>query len=157
MLVLSNFSDFYLVSYGWHKIVFGIKSAQQKIVLKVGTKRSIENDHRAYKRLPESIRHRLFAHIFWHTRYCLLQEYGFAAHVTVEQLASVRAIVYKYGVYDVKAENLRAVNGKLKIIDANSTAFLLPGIFKIFDGDRKKFPKKLVTLARKIANFRYER
>jgi len=119
-------------------------------VLKVSNKRSIENDHRAYKRLPESIRHQLFARIFWHTKYCLLQEYGFSVHVTGEQLAYVRRVVYKYGVYDIKAENL-------KIVDANATAFLLPAVLRVIDEDKPKFPKKLVSTARKIASFRYER
>ena len=79
----------------------------QKIVLKVGPKNSIENDHRAYKRVPESMRHKLFARIFWHTKYCLLQEYGFPAHVTQEELTQLRRVVYRYGIFDVKAENVK--------------------------------------------------
>jgi len=156
-LILANFSDLFVVSYGRHKIAFGIHSVDQKIVLKVGTKRSIENDHRAYKRLPESIRHQLFARIFWHTKYCLLQEYGFPAHITNEQLAYLKRVVYKYGFYDIKAENLKVIDGKLKIIDANATAFLLPAVLKIVDEDKRKFPKRLVSIIRKITNFRYER
>lgn len=149
-LVLSCFSDLSVVSYGWHKIVFGTRSVDQKIVVKVGAKRSIENDHRAYKRLPETIRHQLFARIFWHTKYCLLQEYGFPTRVSREQLDYVRRVVYNYGVYDIKAENLKAIDGKLKIVDANATPFLLPPILRIIDTDKPKFPKRLVSLARKI-------
>jgi hypothetical protein len=156
-LVLSNFPDFYMVSFGWHKIVFGIRSLGEKLVLKVGSKRSIENDHRAYKRLPEGIRHKLFARIFWHTKYCLLQEYGFPAHVTNQQLDYVRGVVYRYGVYDIKAANLKAIDGKLKIIDANATTFTLPAILRIVDTKKSKFPKKLVSLTRKITNLRYQR
>ena len=46
-LVLKNFPDLYVRDVGWHKIVFGIHSADQKIVLKIGTKKSIENDLQA--------------------------------------------------------------------------------------------------------------
>jgi hypothetical protein len=81
-LILKDFPDLYVKDAGWHKIVFGIHSIDQKIVLKVGPKTSIEKDHRAYKRVPESMRHQLFAKIFWHTKYCLLQQYGYSANVT---------------------------------------------------------------------------
>ncbi len=67
-LVLKDFSDLYVKNFGWHKIVFSIHSFDQEIVLKVGAKKSIENDHRAYKRVPENQRHQLFAKIFWHTK-----------------------------------------------------------------------------------------
>lgn len=42
-LILKNFPDLYVKDFGWHKIVFGIHSTDQKIVLKVGAKKSIEN------------------------------------------------------------------------------------------------------------------
>lgn len=138
-LILENFPDFCFESYGWHKIVFGIRSIDQKIVLKVGTKKSIENDHRAYKRAPESIRHQLFARIFWYTKYCLLQEYGFPAHVTPEQLAHLRRVVYKYGIFDIKADNLKRIDGKLKIIDANVTPFQLSTVWKMVDEAKPSF------------------
>ena len=113
-IVLKNFPDLYVTNVGWHKIVFGIHSIDQKIVLKVGSKNSIENDHRAYKRVPENMRHKLFARIFWHTKYCLLQEYGFPAQVTQEELTHLRRIVYRYGIFDVKAENLKRIDGELE-------------------------------------------
>ena len=124
-LVSRNFPDLYVRDVGWHKIVFGIHSADQKIVLKIGPKKSIENDHRTYKRIPESIRHQVFARIFWHTKYCLLQEYGFPAQINEGELARLRRIVYRYGVFDIKKENLKRINGELKIIDANLSS--IPG------------------------------
>ena len=79
-----------------------------------------------YKRVPEGVRHQLFARIFWHTKFCLLQEYGSPAKVTKEELNSLRAMVYKYGISDIKAENLKRIDGDLKIIDANVTRIPLP-------------------------------
>jgi len=149
-LILKNFPDLYVENFGWHKIVFGIRSIDQKIVLKVGTKKSIENDHRAYKRVPESMRHQLFARIFWHTKYCLLQEYGFPAHVTEEELASLRQVVYRYGIFDVKADNLKKIDGQLKIIDANVTSIPIPIVLRKVDEVKPKLPKRLVLFAKKI-------
>ena len=129
-LVLREFPDFYVRNVGWHKIVFGIHSIDQEIVLKVGAKKSIENDHRAYKRVPENQRHQLFAKIFWHTKYCLLQQYGSPAKVTQQELAQLRGMVYKYGIFDIKADNLMRIDGELKIIDANVTPFPLPTVME---------------------------
>ena len=89
-LILKDFPDLYVKSFGWHKIVFGINSLDQEIVLKVGAKKSIENDHRAYNRVPENQRHQLFAKIFWHTKYCLLQRYGSPAKVSQKDGQSKR-------------------------------------------------------------------
>ena len=155
-LILKDFPDLYVKDFGWHKIVFGIHEIDQ-IVLKVGAKKSIENDHRAYKRVPESRRHQLFARIFWHTKYCLLQEYGFPAQVTPEELASLRRIVYKYGIFDIKAENLKRIDGELKIIDANVVPFPLPTVWKMVDEAKPKLPKRLVHLIRKFTKPLYEK
>jgi hypothetical protein len=114
-LILKSFPDLYVKDCGWHKIVFGIHLTDQKVVIKVGTKKSIENDHRAYKQVPESMRHQLFARIFGHSKYCLVQEYGFAAHISPEELDIVRKTVYKYGVFDVKAENLMRLMVNLRL------------------------------------------
>ncbi len=156
-LVLKNFPDLYVKDFGWHKIVFGIHSTDQRIVLKVGAKKSIENDHRAYKRVPENQRHQLFARIFWHTKYCLLQEYGSPATVTQKELDSLRGIVYKYGIFDVKADNLKRIDGELKIIDANVTPFLLPTVWKMVDEAKPKLPKRLILFIKKFTKPLYER
>ncbi len=156
-LVLKNFPDLYLKDVGSHKIVFGIHSIDQKIVLKVGAKKSIENDHRAYKRVPENQRHQLFARIFWHTKYCLLQEYGSSANVTQKELDSLRGIVYKYGVFDVKADNLKRIDGELKIIDANVTPFPLPTVWKMVDEAKPKLPKQLRLFIKKLTKPLHER
>ncbi|MCL4429851.1 MAG: hypothetical protein M1167_03765 [Chloroflexi bacterium] len=155
-LVLKSFPDLYVENVGWHKIVFGIHSIDQKIVLKVGTKKSIENDHRAYKRVPESMRHQLFARIFWHTKYCLLQEYGFPAHVTPQELANLRRVLYRYGISDVKADNLKRIDGQLRIIDVNVAPFPLPGVWKMVDEAKPKLPNRLVLFVKKITRRLYD-
>jgi hypothetical protein len=156
-LVLKNFPDFYVQNVGWHKIVFGIRSFDQKIVLKVGPKNSIENDHRAYKRVPENLRHKVFARIFWYTKYCLLQEFGYPANVTQEELTRLRKIIYKYGVFDVKAENLKMINGELKIIDANVTSVPIPFVMRKLDEVKPKLPKKITVFFKTITKILFEK
>ena len=148
--ILAKFADLRFQSYGWHKIVFNIRSEEQKIVLKVGTRKSIENDHRVYKRIPENLRHQLFARIFWHTKYCLLQEYGFPTYVTPEELALLRGVVYKYGIFDIKAENLRRIGGQVKIIDANVTSIPMPIVLRKVDEVKPKLPSWLVLFIKRI-------
>jgi hypothetical protein len=156
-LILNTFPEFYVKDVGWHKIVLGIRGVDKKIVLKVGTKKIIENDHRAYKLFPENMRHQLFARIFWHTKYCLLQEYGFSAHVTQEELTHLRKIVYKYGIFDVKEENLKRINGKLKIIDVNVAPFPLPAVWKMVDETKPKLPKRLMMFIKKLTKPLYDK
>jgi hypothetical protein len=156
-IILGNYPDFYVENSGWHKIVFGNRAIDHKIVLKVGPQKSIENDHHVYKSLPEEQRHKVFARIFWHTKYCLLQEYGLPAKVSPEQLTSIRREVNKYGVFDVKAENLRSIDGKLRIIDANVTRIPLPTVLRKIDEVRPRIPKKLNLLIKAITKRFYEK
>ena len=156
-LILKDFPELYTKDFGWHKIVFGIRGFDKEIVLKVGARKIIENDHHAYKRVPENLRHQLFARIFWHTKYCLLQEYGFSARVTQEDLTHLRATVYRYGVFDVKAENLKRINGQLKIIDVNVAPFPLPTVWKMIDEAKPKMPKRLMLFIKKLSKPFHER
>jgi len=156
-IVLKKFPDFYVQNFGSHKIVFGIHSIDQKIVLKVGAKNTIENDHRVLKRLPENMRHPLFARIFWHTKYCLLQEYGFSAHVTQEELTRIRRIVNRYGVFDIKAENLRRIDGNLKIVDANVSSIPIPYVLRKIDEVKPNLPKKLTIFFKTITKILFEK
>lgn len=156
-LIQKNFPEYYVKDYGWHKIVFGIKTTQEKIVLKVGNKRSIENDHRAYKRLPESLRHQFFAKIYWHTKYCLLQEYGYPASVSPEELDCLRLMLYKYGIFDVKAENIKQIGGQLKIVDANATSYPVATLLRKMDEVKPKLPKQLVLVLKKATRALYEK
>ncbi len=155
--VLENFPDFYVVSSGWHKLVVANRRIDHTVVLKIGPQKSIENDHHVYKSLPEEERHRVFARIFWHTKYCLLQEYGLPANVSPKQLMLIRREVIRYGVFDVKPENLRLIDGKLKIIDANLTRIPLPTVLRKIDEVKPKIPKKLNTLIKQLTKKFYEK
>jgi hypothetical protein len=122
------FPSCYIRSSGWVKTVFKICSDKGAVVLKIGKKEGIENDHKVYKRLPKHIRRRYFAKIFWHTKYCLLQEYGEEAKLAKSDIDDLKALGYRYGLSDIRKENIRMIDGKLKIIDAN---LFTPGSEKI--------------------------
>jgi hypothetical protein len=150
-LVEQSYPDLYFIDYGWHKVVFGFCPDERKIVLKVGTKKSIEKDHQAYKRVPEVVRHRFFARIYWHTKYCLLQEYGLPIQVTNQQLNQIRQAVYRYGIIDIKAENLKNIRGRIKIIDANATIVRFPTLLAKVDSIKPKLPKTLVRIGKNLS------
>jgi hypothetical protein len=154
-LVNKNYPDFEVENCGWHKIVFRNRQIDHKVVLKIGPSRSIENDHQAYKQVPERLRHLYFARIYWHTKYCLLQEFGDSATVSDEQLDCMRQAVYKYGVFDIKADNLRWIEGELKIIDASATRIPLPAVLRKIDEVKPKLPKKLEEALKRITTRLY--
>jgi hypothetical protein len=58
--------------------------------------------------------------------------------------------VYRYGVFDVKAENLMRIDNQLKIIDVNMTPFPLPTVWKMVDEVKPKLPKQLMFLFKKL-------
>jgi hypothetical protein len=76
---------------------------------------------------------------FWHTKYCLLQEYGFPAHVNARELTQLRRMVNRYGIFDIKAENLKIIDGELKIIDANITSIPIPFVLRKIDEVKSSF------------------
>jgi hypothetical protein len=66
-------------------------------------------------------------------------------------------MVYKYGISDIKAENLKRIDGDLKIIDANVTPFPLPTVWKMVDEAKPKLPNRLMLFIKKLTNPIYER
>ncbi len=128
-IVPTIFTDSVMVNFGLHKLVFLLRHKSHDLVLKIGKRESIEVDHKAYKQMPTSLRHVYFARIFWHTKYCILQEYGVETEVSVEELNQLRIIASKYGLLDITCDNIRKVNGNLKIIDASISP---PGFFSIW-------------------------
>jgi len=141
-LVLENFSVFYVVGWGRHKVIFGNTRSDQRVVLKIGPHRNIRSDHRAYKAVPEQKRHQFFAKIYWHTRYCMLQEYGLPVQPTTDQIHGFRYALAGYGIVDIKATNLRMINGELRLVDANVTRLPMPIIQqRIADFKRAAFKK----------------
>lgn len=132
-IVPTIFSEAKLLSFGMHKLVFHILYRQQDFVLKIGKKDAIENDHKAYKQLPHPYRHVYFARVFWHTKYCLLQEYGVKVDVTPQELSQLRSIANKFGLLDISCENIRNIDGYLKIVDAAIAPQGLYGLYKAAD------------------------
>ena len=141
--------DAVLVSFGLHKLVFRLAHKTHLLALKVGKQLAIERDHRAYKMPPPNIRHVYFARIFWHTKYCLLQEYGVETKVSPGQLMQLRQVAYKYGLLDISCENIRSVAGNLKIIDANVSPHGLYRIWKTADVIMRRMPNPVRRLIRK--------
>jgi hypothetical protein len=128
-IVTVAFPDAVLVNLGLHKLVFYLRHKSHELALKTGKAQAIEQDHKAYKQLPASLRHVYFAKVFWHTKYCLLQEYGLEAEASAEGLAQLRATASKYGLLDITCDNIRSVNGNLKIVDASLAP---PGLFRLW-------------------------
>ncbi len=126
---LTIFPDARVSNFGLHKLVFCLRHKSHDLVLKVGKSEAIELDHKAYKQMPSSLRHVYFARIFWHTKYCLLQEYGVETDVSAQDLMQLRALAYEYGLLDITCDNIRSVNGNLKIIDAGIAP---PGFFGLW-------------------------
>ena len=80
-IVIAVFPEARLCNFGLHKLVFFLRHKSHELALKIGKSETIERDHEAYRQMPPSMRHVYFARVFWHTKYCLLQEYGVEAEV----------------------------------------------------------------------------
>jgi len=105
---------------GAFKTVHKVSSRARDLVLKTSNPKNIRSDRRAYRRLPPTIRNRYFAKIYWTTKYCLLQKYGRQAdHIPPRQLKKLKAVARACGLTDVRPGNIRKVDGRFKIVDAN--------------------------------------
>ena len=148
-IVTAAFPDAVLVNFGLHKLVFYLKHKTHELALKTGKAQDIELDHKAYKQLPVSLRHVYFARVFWHTKYCLLQEYGIEADASVEGLAQLRAIASKYDLLDITCDNIRSINGNLKIVDASIAPIGLFKLWKTADVIKLRLPDPVRKVIRK--------
>jgi hypothetical protein len=70
--------------------------------------------------------------------------------VSPEELELIRQEAYKYGVVDVKANNLRRIEGVTKIVDANISPIPLPAVLRKFDEIKAKLPEWLILLFKKL-------
>ena len=104
---------------GAFKSVHRIYSQEKTLVLKLSNPKNIRSDLRVYRRLPRKIRNRYFAKVYWHTKYCLLQKYGREVNVPLRVLERLRKIGRQYGLRDIRPANIRKVEGRFKIVDAN--------------------------------------
>lgn len=104
---------------GAFKTVHRVSSRAKTLVLKTSHFKNITKDMRAYKRLPPTVRNRYFAKVYWRTKYCLLQKYGRKVVVHEGELSNLKAVAKKYGLTDVRPDNIRKIDGHLKIVDAS--------------------------------------
>ena len=148
-MVKVAFPDAILVDFGLHKLVFHLRYETYDLAFKVGKKQAVERDHRAYLMLPPRLRHVYLARLFWHTKYSILQEYGSEADVTKEELLQLRALAGKYGLLDITCDNVRWVNGHLKIIDAGISPPRLLGLWKSADFIARRLPTQVSRIIRK--------
>lgn len=148
-IVIKIFPEARLSNYGLHKLVFFLRHKSHELALKIGKSESIERDHETYKRMPHNIRHAYFARLFWHTKYCLLQEYGVEADISAQDLTKLRAIAYQYGLLDITCDNIRVVDGNLKIIDASIAPPGLYGLWKTADFIKLRLPPPIRKAIRK--------
>ncbi len=148
-MVLTIFPDAVMVNLGLHKLVFRLRHKSHELALKIGKSQSIELDHEVYMQLPSSLRHIYFARVFWHTKYCLLQEFGLEVEVSAQKLAQLRAIASKYDLLDITCDNIRSVNGTLKIIDASIAPRGLLRLWKTADVIKLRLPDAVRRVIRK--------
>jgi len=104
---------------GAFKTVHQISSRAKDLVLKTSHRKNIIRDWRTYCRIPDSIRNRYFAEIYWKTNYCLLQKWGKKVKVPEEMITKLRLVGRTYGLTDIRSDNIRKVDGHFKIVDAN--------------------------------------
>ena len=147
--VIMIFPDARMSNFGLHKLVFHLRHKSHELALKIGKSEAIERDHEAYRQMPTSMRHVYFARVFWHTKNCLLQEFGVAAEVSAEELVQIRAIANKYDLLDITCDNIRSVNGNLKIIDASIAPPGLFGLWKTADFIKLRLPPPVRKAIRK--------
>ena len=104
---------------GAFKTVHKVSTRAKDLVLKTSNRTNIQNDERAYKRIPQNIRNRYFAKVYWRTKYCLLQKYGRSFNAPPEKLRKLKVIANKYRLTDVRPANVRKVGTQFKIVDAS--------------------------------------
>lgn len=105
---------------GAFKTVHKISTRARDLVLKTSSPKNIKKDMRVYSRIPETIRNRYFAKIYWNTRCCLLQKYGRKTMgVPAKALKRLKEFGKQYGLRDIRLDNVRKVGGHFKIVDAS--------------------------------------
>lgn len=113
------FPDSRRLGRGFFKTVYRVSSTARDLALKLAGSRYIRRDIRLYRAIPNGVRNRYFAKVYWATKYCLLQKYGEKRKVPTRVLEKLRGRGEKLGLSDVRPDNIRRVDGHFKIVDAN--------------------------------------
>lgn len=108
---------------GFYKYAFVIHYGKKKLVLKIGRKiEHIRKDYETYKylcrRLGKRKANRYFAKIYWAHGLFMLQKYGKKVHVPEKELSKLKNFGRKYGLKDIREENVRKFGNNFKIVDA---------------------------------------
>jgi len=87
-------------------------------VLKLTDRKNVSKDGKIYARVGKTLRNRYLAKVYWRTKYVILQKYGTAARIPSSELVRLKLFAKKYGLSDVRPDNIRKVDGMFKIVDA---------------------------------------
>lgn len=106
---------------GRFKTAFYVSSRKRDLVIKVSKTKNLKNDFKVYKRIPNSIRNRYHAKLYWKTKYCLLQKWGKVKKNLSKkdpELVQLKNRLKPYDLTDIRPANVGLVDGKLKVLDA---------------------------------------
>jgi hypothetical protein len=78
-----------------------------------------------------------------------LQELGVETDILVQELIQVRVVATKYGLLDITCDNIRVVNGSLKIIDAVVAPQGMFRLWKTYDVINQRLPSPVRKALRK--------
>ncbi|MCX5698181.1 MAG: hypothetical protein NTX01_00560 [Candidatus Omnitrophica bacterium] len=107
---------------GAYKSVYYVYSQERDLVLKLSPTKNLKRDFKVYEKVPETIRNRYIAKMYWHTRYCLLQKLGKRPRKLSEKDPRLIDLKYRlkpYGLTDIRPDNVCLFKGNLKVVDAN--------------------------------------
>jgi len=107
------------IGRGAFKTVYRVESPARFVALKVTASKHVRRDRKLYEGIPVGVRNRYFAKIYWYTKYCLLQKYGREVNVPKNVLKRLQERGRRFGLSDVRRDNIRRVEGHFKIVDAN--------------------------------------
>jgi len=107
-------------SRGYFKRVYIIHSHKTPLVLKEGKRKDIRKDYNTYLSLPEEVRNRYFAKIYWRSKggKFMLQKYGKRKEVPDYIHEKLKYIGKNYNLKDVRKENIMYFKNGYKIVDA---------------------------------------
>ena len=107
------------VGKGYFKHVFIIHTKKRWLALKVARSvKDMRKDMTTYEKIPQSVRNRYFAKIYWRSGLFMLQKYCEKADVPKNEIIRLKKIGRKYGLKDVRGANIMKVDGIFKIVDA---------------------------------------
>lgn len=118
MMIKLLFPNWTYRGRGAFKTVYRVRSTKRKLVLKVANKNRIKRDIGTYRSIPETVRNRYFGKIYWHTKHAMLQKYGRETRIPDSELRKLKNVGKRFGLGDIRPDNIRKVGSHFKIVDA---------------------------------------